>query len=631
MNYLSAEDLTKYYGERILFENLGFGLSKGDRVALIASNGAGKSTLLRILAGKDVADSGEVAVRDGLRVSMLDQEPELDDNLSIQQLILETNSETVSLIKSYEQAVKEQSENYSGETQKSFEKLSAKMDEINGWDYERRMKEILARFRITQIDQQVGTLSGGQKKRLALALVLLDDPDLLILDEPTNHLDIEMIEWIEKYILTSSITLLMVTHDRYFLDRVCTRILELSDEKIYAYNGNYAYFLEKKAAREEVLRAETAGAGKLLKQELEWMRRMPKARTHKSKSRIDAFYRTEEKAKTNKQDPDLKFDVKMSRMGKKVLELKKISKSYGEITILKDYNYTFHRGERLGIIGHNGTGKTSYLNIITGIELPDSGEVITGETIVHSYYAQEGIVFDDGKRVIDVLKDIAEVITMGNGSVVSVSQFLQFFMFNPVMQYTQVAKLSGGEKRRLYLLTVLMKNPNFLILDEPTNDLDILTLNKLEEFLAGFKGVLILVSHDRYLLDRLVDHFFIFEGEGRILDFYGTYTEYQLKREAKVKKDRAELQQFKKSAKKDKEKNEPQVKKKLSFKEQREYEQLEQEIEELERKKKELEVSLNSGVLDYLELEKISVEVKATMELLDEKTMRWMDLDEFVE
>lgn len=630
MNYLSAENLTKYYGDRVLFENLNFGLSKGDRVALIANNGAGKSTLLRILAGKDVSDSGEVALRDGLRMSMLDQEPELDDNLSIQQLILDTNSETVSLIKSYEQAVKEQSENYSGETQKSFEELSAKMDEINGWDYERRMKEILTRFRITQIDQQVGTLSGGQKKRLALALVLLDDPDLLILDEPTNHLDIEMIEWLEKYVMTSSVTLLMVTHDRYFLDRVCTQIIELSDEKIYTFNGNYAYFLEKKAAREEVLRAETSGAGKLLKQELEWMRRMPKARTHKSKSRIDAFYITEEKAKTKKTDPDLKFDVKMSRLGKMIMELKKINKSYGNIKILKDYNYTFHRGERLGIIGHNGTGKTSFLNILTGIELPDSGEVITGETIVHSYYAQQGIVFDEGKRVIDVLKDIAEVITMGNGSVVSASQFLQFFMFSPTMQYTQVAKLSGGEKRRLYLLTVLMKNPNFLILDEPTNDLDILTLNKLEEFLAGFKGVLILVSHDRYLLDRLVDHFFIFEGEGRIQDFYGTYTEYKLKQEANLKKDRSELQQAKKTVKKNKEKKIPQAKKKLSFKEQREYEQLEQEIEGLEKRKIELEKSLNSGDLDYLDLEKKSLEVKEIIEMLDEKTLRWMELDEFI-
>ena len=480
------------------------------------------------------------------------------------------------------------------------------------------------------MDQQVKTLSGGQKKRLALALVLLDEPELLILDEPTNHLDIEMIEWLEKYILSSNITLLIVTHDRYFLDSLCTRIIELSDGNLYPYNGNYAYFLEKKAAREDISQTETAKAGKLMKQELEWMRRMPKARTHKSKSRIDAFYKTEEKAKAKKINPDLKFDVKMSRMGKKVLELKKISKGYGNIKILEDFNYTFHRGERLGIIGHNGTGKSSFLNVITGLELPDSGEVITGETIVYAYYSQQGIVFDKEKRVIDILKDIAEVITMGNGSVVSVSQFLQFFMFNPVMQYTPVAKLSGGEKRRLYLLTVLMRNPNFLILDEPTNDLDILTLNRLEEFLAGFKGVLILVSHDRYFLDKLVDHFFIFEGDGKIHDFYGTYTEYRLKQDKKQKKDKAMLQHVKKTEKLQKKKTESKIKQKLTFKEQHEYDQLEKEIEKLEIKKKDLEESLNSGKQDYTELEKISLKIKEIMELIDEKTLRWMDLDEYV-
>ncbi len=600
-------------------------------MALIASNGAGKSTLLRILAGKDVADEGKVAIRDGVRLAMLDQEPILDGSLTIRQLIKENNSEIVSLIREYENALKAQSENFSKEAQKNFEKASAKMDEANAWDYERKMKEILQRFRVTQIDQQVSTLSGGQKKRLALALVLLVEPELLILDEPTNHLDIEMIEWLEKYIKTSNITLLMVTHDRYFLDRICNRIMELGDGQLYSYNGNYAYFLEKKADREEISRTETANAGKLLKKELEWMRRMPKARTHKSKSRIDAFYKTEEKAKSTKSDPNLSFDVKMSRMGKKVMELKGISKSYGDIKILEHFNYTFNRGERLGIIGHNGTGKSSFLNLLTGIEIPDTGEIITGETIVYAYYAQQGIVFDEEKRVIDILKDITEVITMANGSVVSVSQFLQFFMFTPDMQYTPVAKLSGGEKRRLYLLTVLIRNPNFLILDEPTNDLDILTLNKLEEFLAGYKGVLILVSHDRYFLDRLVDHFFIFEGNGNIKDFYGTYTEYHLKKEEKLKKEKILLQQIKKTEKLSLTKNEPKVKLKLSFKERREYEQLEGEIDKLEVRKKKQEESLNSGIPDYTELEKISLEISEIMSLLDKKTQRWMDLDEFVD
>ncbi len=630
MNYLSVENLTKYYGEKVLFEKLNFGLAKGDRVALIAANGAGKSTLLKILAGKDIADDGNVAVRDGIRLVMLEQEPELDENLNISQLINATNSEAVAVIRKYEEALRNQSNHYSAVTQKAFEEASAGMDEVNGWDYERRMKEILERFKITQLDQQVASLSGGQRKRVALALVLLDEPDLLILDEPTNHLDIEMIEWLEKYILSSNITLLTVTHDRYFLDRVCTRIMELGDGNLYPYNGNYAYFLEKKAAREEILKTETQKAGKLLKKELEWMRRMPKARTHKSKSRIDAVYQTEEKAKGKKSNPELKFDVKMSRMGKKVMELKKINKSYGNIKILEDYSYTFHRGERLGIIGHNGTGKSSFLNVITGLELPDSGEVITGETIVYAYYKQEGIVFDEGKKVIEIIKDIAEVVAMGNGSVVSASQFLQFFMFNPVMQYTTVSKLSGGEKRRLYLLTVLMRNPNFLILDEPTNDLDIMTLNKLEEFLMAFKGVLILVSHDRYFLDKMVDHFFIFEGNGEIRDFYGSFTEYRLKEKENITRKKALVQKSKKSENLLKKQDVPKIRQKLNFKEQREYDGLEKEIEELEIKKNEMELSLNSGTFDYTALENISKELKETIELIDEKTMRWMELDEFV-
>ncbi len=628
MNYLSAESLTKYYGEKILFEDLNFGLSKGDRVALIARNGAGKTTLLKILAGKDVADRGEVAIREGVRLSMLDQEPELQNGLSIQQLINIAGSGLSKIVRDYENALKEQSKNSSPETQKTYEQAYARMDEVNGWDYERKMKEILNRFRITGLGQKVDTLSGGQKKRLALALVLLDNPDFLILDEPTNHLDIEMIEWLEKYILTSNITLLMVTHDRYFLDRVCNRILELDEGEMFSYEGNYAYFLEKKAAREEVRRAEVQKAGQLMKKELEWMRRMPKARTHKSKSRIDAFYQTEQKAKSGKSDTDLKFDVQMSRMGKKVMELKKISKAYGEITIMKSFSYTFHRGERLGVIGDNGTGKSTFLNIITGIELPDSGEVITGETIVSAYYKQQGIVFDEAKRVIDVLKDIAEVVTMGNGSVVSVSQFLQFFLFDPVMQYTPVAKLSGGEKRRLYLLTVLMKNPNFLILDEPTNDLDIMTLNKLEDFLSGFKGVIILVSHDRYFLDKLADHFFIFEGNGIIDDFYGTFTEYRLKMGEKSKKEKSALQNEKKLKKLKKKPEKTQIKQKLSYKDQREFDQLEKEIEELELLKNSLEESLNSGNTDYSWLEKTSRELKETIELIDKKTMRWLELDE---
>lgn len=622
MNYLSAEKLTKYYGERILFENLRLGLEKGDRVALIARNGAGKTTLLKILTGKDVAGEGKVALREGVQLSMLEQEPELPAGLSILELINEAHSGLSGIVRKYEEALKEQSTNPSREAQRAFDSAFAKMDKVNGWDYERKMKEILDRFKITGLDQKVHTLSGGQKKRLALALTLLDDPDLLILDEPTNHLDIEMIEWLEKYIISSNITLLMVTHDRYFLDRVCTRIIELSNGELFSYEGNYAYFLEKKAAREEVHRSEVQKAGQLMKKELEWMRRMPKARTHKSKSRIEAFYKTEDKAKSRRLEPDMKFDVQMSRMGKKVMELKEINKAFNEMQILKNFNYTFHRGERLGVIGDNGTGKTTFLNILMGIEPQDSGEVITGETIVIAYYRQQGIEFDETKRVIDILRDIAEVVTMGNGSVVSVAQFLQFFMFDPDMQYTPVAKLSGGEKRRLYLLTVLMQNPNFLILDEPTNDLDIMTLNRLEEFLSGFKGVLILVSHDRYFLDKLVDHFFIFEGAGEIRDFYGTFTEYRLKQGQKAKKEKSVKRKEKKPER-------PKLRQKLSYNEQREYELLEKEINELEARKKNLEKSLNSGNTDYTLLENTSRELKEVIELIDEKSMRWMELDEY--
>ncbi len=629
MNYLSAENISKNYGERILFENLSFGLNKGDKTALIANNGTGKSSMLKILVGKDAPDSGEVAIREGVRIGYLDQDPEFDEALTVKELMHTSHSEVLKVIRNYEQALAKQTEDYNDITHKAFEEASAAMDRYQAWDYERQIEEMLTRFGITDLQQNIGDLSGGQKKRMALAMVLLDHPDLLILDEPTNHLDIDMIEWLEEYISQSALTLLMVTHDRYFLERVCNHILELSDGNLYHHSGNYSYFLQKRAEREEVERTEIGKAGKLMKQELEWMRRMPKARGTKSKSRIDAFYATEEKAKSGKVREELKLDVKMSRIGGKILELKKLRKSYGETLILDGFTYTFKKGERIGIIGKNGVGKSTFLNIITGKEEADSGKVNTGETIIFGYYSQKGINLNEDKRVIEVLRDIADVIEMSNGTKLSASQLLQQFMFSPEMQYTYVSKLSGGEKRRLYLLTVLIKNPNFLILDEPTNDLDLLTLNKLEEFLSEFGGCLMVVTHDRYFMDKLVDHLFVFEGDGIIRDFNGKYTEYRIEKEQEEKQQQKENKAAEKPVTSQQPAPEkPQEKKKLSYKEQREYAILEQEIEDLEKEKQEIETALSQGDKDFEELQKLSNRVSEVIELIDEKTLRWMELDE---
>ncbi len=630
MNYLSAENLSKSFGDIELFENLNIGLRKGDKTALIANNGAGKSSLLDILAGKEPADTGKVVYRDGLKIAYLKQNPTFDDSLSINELIEGGNSEIFNIIHEYEKALENQTENFTSKTQKAFEDASAKMDKSHAWDHERRMKQILTLFNITDLDQQIISLSGGQKKRIALAIVLLDDPDLLILDEPTNHLDINMIEWLEKYLSTASLTLLMVTHDRYFLDRVCDHILELSDGKIYHHKGNYGYYLEKSAEREEVEKTEIYKARRLMKKELDWMRRMPKARTTKSKARIDSFYETKEKATSQKIKQELKLDVKMSRVGGKILELKNVKKAYGNIKILKNFDYIFKKGERIGIIGKNGTGKSSFLNMITGLEKADSGSIVKGETITFGYYSQNGIQFNEDQRVIDILKDIAEIITLSKGQQLTASQFLQHFMFTPKMQFQPVSTLSGGERRRLYLLTVLMKNPNFLILDEPTNDLDILTLNKLEDFLLNFGGCLIIVSHDRYFLDKLCDHLFLFKGDGMIKDFYGNYTQYRNKEEENIKLERKQKAVNKKNEIKEKSVKKQKEKTKLSFNEKREYENLEKEIEFLEKEKTELETKLNSGTENYEELEKTSSRIGEVIELIDEKTLRWMELDEFV-
>lgn len=626
MNYLSVENLGKNYGERVLFEGLTFGLSQGDKMALIANNGTGKSSMLKIIAGADVSDEGNVTLRNGIRTGYLSQEPNFDNSLTIEKLITESQTEITKLIKEYEQSLINIEKEHNSHNNKSLEELTAKMDKVNAWDYERRIKQILSKFNINDLSQEVGDLSGGQKKRLSLALLLLDEPELLLLDEPTNHLDVEMIEWLEKYLQQQKITLLMVTHDRYFLDRVCNHILELEDGKLFHHSGNYAYFLEKRAEREAIYDTDLSKAGKLMKKELEWMRRSPKARTTKSKARITNFEIIKEKASNKKVKHELNLEIKMSRIGGKILELKKVYKSYDDLKILNGFDYTFKKGERIGIVGKNGVGKSTFLNILTGLEKPDSGKVNIGETIVYGYFSQKGIQLKEDKRVIDSLKEIAEVIIMANGSKVTASQMLTHFMFPPKTQHTFVSKLSGGEKRRLYLLMVLMKNPNFLILDEPTNDLDLLTLNKLEEFLLQFSGCLIIVSHDRYFMDKLTDHLFVFKGDGIIKDEYCSYSEYREKQLIEEKKNKDQAAQIK-LATVDKEVKKT---KKISFKDKFEYEQLEKEIELLEMSKKKLEEELVVEGLSFQDINKKSDELGKVILELDEKTMRWLELDELM-
>jgi ATP-binding cassette subfamily F protein uup len=624
MNFLSVDKLSKSYADKELFRQINFGLDKSDKMALVADNGTGKSTLLKILAGKELADEGTFTFRDGLRLGYLEQHPVYEAGMSIKELIQTHETDIRKLILQYEEALKLQAKEDSSENRQHLDRLTNEMDKYHAWDYDRRLTEMLTLFGIRDLTKKTEALSGGQNKRLALALALLDEPDLLLLDEPTNHLDIEMIEWLEKYLGTSSITLLMVTHDRYFLDRVCDHILELTDGEIFTHQGDYEYFLEKKAERVEAQQVEIDKAGRLMKKELEWLRRMPKARTHKSKSRIDAFYETREKALSGKESQELKLGTRTNRLGGKIVELKQVTKAFGPLKIVEDFSYIFKKGERIGIVGKNGSGKTTFVNMLTGLVQPDKGNIETGETVVTAYYKQEGLQASPDKTVLEVVKDIAEVILLDKGKSMTASQFLNYFLFPPKMQQTPVAKLSGGELRRLYLLTVLIKNPNFLILDEPTNDLDIATLNKLEEFLSDYKGCLILISHDRYLLDRLTDHLFVFEGNGSIRDYYGSYEAYRQMKEQEEKEEK----KIKSQEKAPKQKPAGNQKIKLSFNEKREYEALEKEIEQLEEEKRDCEQVLNSGITDYEKLEKTSSRVGEIIQLLDEKTLRWLELDE---
>ena len=626
MNYLNGENLSKDLGERILFKDLDISINKGDKIALVANNGTGKSSLLKILAHAEQPDNGIVRLRKGLRSAYLPQEPVFDEG-TIQNLIDHSSSHIMATIRAYEASLEAQTEDYNTETQRAFEHASAAMDEADAWDFERKLKELLTRFTITNYDQQISSLSGGQKKRLAISLAILQNPDLLLLDEPTNHLDLDMIEWLEKYLSNSNMSILMVSHDRYFLDSVCNQIVEMVDGRLQYYTGNYAYYLEKKAEMEAANASEIGKAQQLMNKELEWMRRSPKARTTKSKSRISAYYETEAKAKSGKKTQDLELAVKMTRIGGKILELKKVYKSYGDNVILKGLDYTFKKGERIGIVGKNGCGKSTFLNMVMDLEQPDSGKINRGDTIVFGYYSQDGMKhLKPEKRVIDVLKDVAEVITLANGATVTASQMLNLFLFPPQMQHQFVEKLSGGEKRRLYLLTVLMLNPNFLILDEPTNDLDILTLNKLEDFLADFGGCILLVSHDRYFLDRIVEHIFVFEGHGEIKDYNGSYTEYRLEQEEQAKQDKKDA----KAAPLVLEKAKTEAPKlKLSFKEKYELETLEKELEDLETEKEQLESQLANNPSDFDIIAKASERLGIVLQEITTKSDRWLVLSEY--
>lgn len=625
MNYISVDNISKAFSDKLLFENISFGIEKGEKTALVAANGTGKSTMMKILVGKEESDKGSIAYNENIRIGYLEQLPQFDLELTIQDVISTGHTDIMSVIQRYEKALVNHVDDNDLGTKKELEDAISQMDVLQAWSYEQRLKQLLYTFEITDLSQKIGTLSGGQVKRLALALVLLDDPDILFLDEPTNHLDMGMIEWLEKYLTQSTKTLFMVTHDRYFLDRVCNKIFELYQGTMYTHNGNYDYYVRKSREREENKRIAAERAGQLLKHELEWMRSTPQARTGKAKARIDAFYDLQEKAKMRRDNNELQFGADMQRLGGKILEMDRVSKSYGNTTILKDFDYIFKKGERIGIIGKNGIGKSTFLNMITGNENPDKGTIVTGQTVVYGYYTQKGIKFDERKTVLETIKDIAEVIHYGKDKTYSADQLLAHFMFPYSMHRQPVSLLSGGEKRRLYLLTVLVSNPNFLILDEPTNDLDLLTLHKLEDYLQSYKGCLLVVSHDRFFLDETVDQLFVFEGDGKVKGFMGNYSQYHDYLEEKNKEEKREQAAQKQDSRVERTASER--KKKRTYKEQKEYEQLAEDIAALENEKAELAAKLELQ-LDYQELEKIGNRMGEITDLIDEKELRWLELDE---
>jgi ATP-binding cassette subfamily F protein uup len=619
MHYITAEALTKSYGIHPLFSNITFHINEGDKIALVARNGVGKSTLLKIIAGKDVPDEGKIFIQKDVTIALFEQEPHFDETKTVLENIFNTQHPILHLISSYEDAIEKNDELLTA-------KLALQLEENNAWQFEAKVKQILSKLNIHHLQQPVKKLSGGQRKRIALAKTLIDigfehKHTLLLMDEPTNHLDVEMIEWLENYLNQEKITLLLVTHDRYFLDAVANEIWELERENLYVYKGNYENYIEKKTARLESEQASIDKAKNLYRKELEWMRKQPKARTTKSKSRQDNFYEVETKAKQKIEEAQLQLQVKMSRLGDKVVELKKLYKQYGATKILNGFDYTFSKGERIGIIGKNGVGKSTFLNILQQIEQPDSGKINIGDTVVFGNFSQNGLVIKENIRVIDYVKNIAENFPLANGGSISAAKFLELFLFTPDKQYTYVNSLSGGEKKRLQLLTVLFRNPNFLILDEPTNDLDLPTLSVLENFLEEYPGCLIIVSHDRYFMDKLVHHLFVFEGNGVIKDFPGNYTLYRLAQKQEEEKQKEKITEKPTE-------NKVTTSKKAGFKEKREFELLEKEIAELESEKQTLTQQLSSGISDYTQIQQISIALENITQLLQQKEMRWLELSE---
>lgn len=623
--YLQVEGLTKSFGDLILFQDMSFGIDQGQRIGLIAKNGSGKTTLLNILTDKESYDSGNVTYRRDLRVAYLEQDPQYPPQLTVLEACFQSGNEVTELIAEYESVMT------SGD-HSNLDTILQRMDMLQAWDYEHRAKQILAQLKITNYDQKIGELSGGQLKRVALANVLITEPDLIILDEPTNHLDLDMVEWLEGHLQRSRLSLLMVTHDRYFLDRVCTEIIEIDQKQLYQYKGNYSYFLEKRDERVHGQNQELDRANNLLRKELEWMRRQPQARATKAKSRIDAFYDLEKKAKQTRDSGNVQLEMKGAYIGNKIFEAQHVYKAFGDLKILEDFNYVFTRYEKLGVVGNNGTGKSTFIKMLMGEVAPDKGLFDIGETVKFGYYSQDGLQFDEQMKVIDVIQNIAEVIEIGNGSRLTASQFLQHFLFPPEKQHNYVYKLSGGEKRRLYLCSVLIKNPNFLVLDEPTNDLDIITLSVLEEYLQSFKGCVIVVSHDRYFMDKVVDHLLAFSGNAMIKDFPGNYTDY---REWKAQQDMIEKQEIaqniidaKEVKPQEKIVNKSEEKKKMSFKEKREFEELDALIPNLEKEKQQIENDLSGGALSNDDILAKSTRISQLMNEIEEKTMRWMELSE---
>ena len=627
VSYLVAENLTKSWGDKPLFQNLHITINEGQKIALIAQNGTGKTSLLNILCGIDIADEGEIRKKENLRIAYLQQETHFEPGLTINEVLFHADNRFIEIIRHYQNALKQYENRVDKDTQKQLDVAIQEMDHAEAWDYELKVKEILEKFDLSDYKQKVETLSGGQRKKLAMASILIDDADLLVLDEPTNHLDIGMIEWLETYISKQKMSLLMVTHDRYFLDAVCDEIIEIDQHKSFVYRGNYSYFVQKKAEREAAEVAEIEKAKNRYRTELDWMRRQPKARTTKSKARIDSFYDLEKVAKKRLEQKQLDFNVKMSRQGRKILEIKNLSKSYGHLKLIENFDYIFKRGERIGIVGDNGSGKTTFLDLISQKIQPDSGDIIVGETTQFGYFTQGGIHLHEDMRVLEIVKEIADQIDLGN-SIISAAQFLFHFGFSYNLQHSFFSNLSGGEKRKLHLVITLLKNPNFLILDEPTNDLDLFTLGRLEDFLLDFKGCLLIVSHDRFFLDRLSDHLFVFKGDGKIKDFVGNYTdlremqEFEASEEKKADKaNRIITSSAKVSIEKPR---------KASFKEQKEFEKLEKEIAQLEEEKEKLISDMNSGALSPDKLQQVSKRFEELSKELETAEMRWLELSEII-